>query len=293
MSLNTHYSAAQNDLFNPGDRNEFFSPRPQSDAALCVEMARLAYCRKEPAFSFDQDRVQKILEGIGFGACQFFESQGRPQGKGVHCFLAVGNDVQKGHKVAVASFRGTDVKDPSNLVYDMDLELEPWDGLGKVHRGFANALNEVRSRLDGAIREIGKCRLVYTGHSLGAAMATLMAGLRPPDALYTFGCPRVGDVTFVAALKNVRSYRYVDCCDLVARIPLESMGFQHVGEPYYIKRNRKLSVNPSEKSIRWDHVLAVAEYVVRYAFRKGNERVRELADHAPINYVWPVKASQP
>jgi hypothetical protein len=30
-------------------------------------------------------------------------------------------------------------------------------------------------------------------------------------------------------------------------------------------------------------------FAVRYAFREGNERLRELADHAPINYVWPVK----
>jgi len=51
------YSAAQDDLYNPGRRDEFFlSGRPTSDAVLCVEMARLAYCRVEPDFGFDRNR---------------------------------------------------------------------------------------------------------------------------------------------------------------------------------------------------------------------------------------------
>jgi Lipase (class 3) len=291
MSPDIPYSAAQDDLFNPGKRDGFFSSgRPGSDAALCVEMARLAYCRMEPDFGFDQGRIQKILGDIGFGSYQFFESQGRPQGRGVHCFLAVDDDAKNKHKLAVVSFRGTDVKDASNLVYDVDLELETWEGPGKVHRGFASALEVVRSRLEGAIEKVGECRVLYTGHSLGAAMATLMAGLRRPDALYTFGSPRVGNTTFVEALADIQSYRYVDCCDLVARIPPE-IEYRHLGEPHYIQRNRQITINPSEKSIVRDHFFAVAEYVVRYAFRKGNERIRELADHAPINYVWPVRAS--
>jgi triacylglycerol lipase len=292
MSPRISYSAAQDDLFNPGRRDGFFSPAPQSEAALCAEMARLAYCRKEPDFGFDQERIQKILKVIGF-ECQFFESQNRPQGKGAHCFLAVGDDAVKNRKLAVVSFRGTDIKDASNLVFDVDLELVKWQGAGRVHEGFLSALNEVREDLEPAIESVRPCRLVYTGHSLGAAMATLMAGLHRPDALYTFGSPLAGDSDFVAGLQGLTNCRYVDCCDLVARIPPEELGYRHLGVPHYIKRNRKVTINPSESSIFWDHVSAVAIYTVRYAFRMGNERVRGLVDHAPINYVWPVKASQP
>jgi hypothetical protein len=290
MSPNSSYSAAQDDLFNPGRRDGFFSPPPRSDAALCAEMARLAYCRKEPDFGFDQERIKKILGDIRF-ECQFFESKGTPQGKGAHCFLAVRDDASENRKLAVVSFRGTDVNDRSNLLYDVNAELEPWSGSGKAHKGFASALEEVRAGFDPEIDRVGACRLLYTGHSLGAAMATLMAGLRPPHALYTLGSPRVGDTAFVEALKGIKNHRYVDCCDLVARVP-PAIGYRHLGEPYYIQRNRKVTINPSHRSILWDHMLAAAEYVVRYAFRTGNERVRGLADHAPINYVWPLKASQ-
>jgi hypothetical protein len=290
MSPKTAYSAAQDDLFNPGRRNEFFLPAPRFDAALCVEMARLAYCRKEPDFGFDQDRIEKVLQLIGFARPQFFESQNDPEGKGMHCFLALRNDAEKNQKLAVVAFRGTDVKDVSNLLHDADLRLEPWMGPGRVHNGFAGALAEVHSGLDPALAGLGECRLLFTGHSLGAAMATLMSALRRPNALYTFGCPRVGDTAFVDAMQGLSSYRYVDCCDAVARMPPEGIGYRHLGEPYYINRNREVTVNPPHSSIFWDHILAVAQYGVRYAFRSGNEKVRELADHAPINYVWSCRS---
>ena len=292
MSPDIPYTAAQDDLFNPGRREGFFSPKPRSDAALCAEMARLAYCRKEPDFGFDRERIEKLLAGIEFRPLKFVESIGTPRGTGAHCLLAVADGSLKAGKLAVASFRGTDIKDRRDLLYDVDALLETWNGPGRVHRGFASALEVVRSRLEEAIQQVGECRLLYTGHSLGAAMATLMAAVRAPDALYTFGSPRVGDTTFVEALKNVESYRYVDCCDLVARVP-PAIEYQHLGVPYYIQRDRQVVIDPSEKLMRSDRFFGFVDYEVRYALRKGNETWRGFADHAPMNYISPVKASSP
>ena len=286
MSPNIPYSAAKDDLFSPGRRNGFFSPKPQSDAALCAEMARLAYCRKEPDFGFDQERIEKLLAEVKFKPFTFLE------GQGAHCLMAVGNDALKSGKLAVVSFRGTDIKDKRDLLFDVDAILETWNGPGKVHKGFASALEVVRSRLEEAIREVGECRILYTGHSLGAAMATLMAGVGPPGALYTFGCPRVGDAAFVEALKDIKSYRYVDCCDGVARVP-PAIGYRELGVPYYIQRDRRVTIDPSKKAMRRDRFLGFLDYEMRYALRKGNEICREFADHAPVNYIWPVKASSP
>jgi hypothetical protein len=284
MSPNIPYSAAKDDLFYPGRREGFFSPKPQSDAALCAEMARLAYCRKEPEFGFDQERIEKVLGYIEFTPFKFLESQG------AHCFLAVGDDALKSGKLAVVSFRGTDIKDKRDLYYDVDAVLETWNGPGKVHKGFASALEVVRSGLEEAIREVGKCRLLYTGHSLGAAMATLMAGVGRPGTLYTFGCPRVGDAAFVEALKDIKSYRYMDCCDVVARVP-PAIEYRHLGVPYYIQRDRQVTIDPGKKLIRRDRFLGFMDYVARYAFLRGNEICREFADHAPVNYIWPAKAN--
>src|SRR5438445_6411449 len=95
MSSSIPYSAEPDDLFYPCKRGEFFpAGRPESEAALCAEMARLAYCKQESSFAFDQDKIRSILRGIGFNDCKCFESQTDPKGKGVHCFLASRDDKQ-------------------------------------------------------------------------------------------------------------------------------------------------------------------------------------------------------
>ena len=65
------YSAERDDLYYPAKRAVFFpNGRPQSDAALCVEMALLAYCRQNTCFAFDQPRIRKILASIQFTDCE-------------------------------------------------------------------------------------------------------------------------------------------------------------------------------------------------------------------------------
>jgi hypothetical protein len=302
MNLKIPYSPKREDLFLPGKRPEFFSAGPpKSEAALCAEFSRLAYCRKDSGFAFDQVRIQEVLADVGFTDYKFFESGGHSGGGGTHCFLAVRMAAEKDGNLAVVAFRGTDADDPTDLGDDADFILKSWERGGMVHTGFANALGEIRPALDRALASIHG-RILFTGHSLGAAMATLVASAGDPDsparaqvppALYTFGSPRVGDPAFVATLKNVQSRRYVDCSDLVARLPPELLGYAHVGKPYYIRRDRKVTFNPTRVSMWVDRVRADGEYLVEYAWKPGNVGVRDLADHAPINYVWAVTADQP
>ena len=104
----------------------------------------------------------------------------------------------------------------------------------------------------------------------------------------------MGDSDFVATLTNVPNYRYVDCCDIVTRVPPEDLGYQHLGKPYYIAQDRRVSFDPSDEFIRRDRIQAFLEYPFKYqAWRTGNVGVRELADHAPINYVSAVTAATP
>ncbi len=291
MNPRVPYTAREEDLLNPGVREGFFPPgATQSEAILCAGMARLSYCRKDPEFGVDQNRIRENLLGIGFTPYRFLESLSTAHGKGTHCLVALRDDPQPGRRLAVVVFRGTDVKDASNLLYDVDLELVSWAGKGRVHKGFAAALEQVQPELLTSLESLGDYRLLYTGHSLGAAMATLLACLKKPDALFTFGSPRVGDTQFVSSLQGVANFRFQDCCDLVTRVPPEEFGYEHFGQPHYIDHKRDVTLNPDEKFIAKDHRRARWHYLFRYAWRPGNIRVRELADHAPMNYVWPVAA---
>jgi hypothetical protein len=238
-------------------------------------------------FAFDQAKLQKVLADIGFSAPQCFETKGRPKNHGSHCFLTRHPD----RRLAVLAFRGTDKDDPSDLADDLDFRFEKWEPVGRVFTGFATALSQVRDGLEAARPSID-CRLLITGHSLGAAIGTLLASAwisgspaQPPLALYTFGSPRVGDPEFVSTLAKISNTRYVDCCDGVTRVPLRVMGYEHVGDPQYIDRTGKITVNPDDNFIHADRLSAVEEYFHKYFWKDGNVAARELADHAPINYV--------
>ena len=183
MNTNVVYSPKKDDLFYPCKNAQFFSAgTPASEPALCVELARLAYCRSDSNFAFNQAKINTELARIGFTVAAFFESQGTPQGRGTHCFVAARQDP----RLVVVTFRGTDGDDPTDVADDVDALPVRWDGGGKVHSGFAKALADVRAGLAQALHSIPG-RVVFTGHSLGAALATLLASVRTPSALYTFG----------------------------------------------------------------------------------------------------------
>jgi hypothetical protein len=295
MNGNVNYSAAKDDLLSPCKNAEFFAmgAPPFPEAALCAELSRLAYCRTaEDNFSLNRTRISDELNRVGFKVQGWFESRGTPEGRGTHCFLAVSQNPG----LAVVAFRGTDADDPTDVAHDAEAQPVSWDGgRGKVHWGFWAALREVRKDLLDVLGTVPRGgRLLFTGHSLGAALATLLAGMRQPDALFTFGSPRVGDEEFVATIDENRNYRYVDCCDIVTRVPPEGFGYQHLGKPYYIFQNRTIGFDPTDNEMRVDRLAAFLEYPIKYhAWRRENVGVRELADHAPVNYVSAVFAAPP
>jgi Lipase (class 3) len=75
-----------------------------------------------------------------------------------------------------------------------------------------------------------------TGHSLGAALATLytlenaLTEKIPNPGLCTFASPFVGDSTFASAFNGLglTSWRIVNASDIVPKLPPEILGFAHI-----------------------------------------------------------------
>lgn len=131
----------------------------------------------------------------------------------------------------VLSFRGTE--SAGDVLADLKARMKTESSGGDVHRGFKGELDKLWPSIEKALTKVDT--LYITGHSLGAAMATIAAS-RIQDkvlALVTFGSPRVGTRAFVNSLK-VAHYRVQNNCDDVTKVPLLLMGYRHHGTHRYM-----------------------------------------------------------
>ncbi|GMT23202.1 hypothetical protein PFISCL1PPCAC_14499, partial [Pristionchus fissidentatus] len=138
----------------------------------------------------------------------------------------------KNRSETIITFRGT--KSTGQLL------MEGWDtvgigldfyGMGKVNRYFMKALDRLWSSVIEFLAryEYRDHSIIFTGHSLGGALAALAAartvkqGFRPVSAirLYTFGQPRTGSYEFAMNFDSLKieSFRVVYASDIVPHQP--------------------------------------------------------------------------
>jgi Lipase (class 3) len=275
------YDPSRVALFHPEQQASILALHGKaSEDLLCAESSRLAYKR------FESDPQQKgeistALRSVGFEEVAYFDREGS------QAFATWSS----GSKTALVAFRGTQPDDPTDLADDLKAILVAWEKGGQVHKGFKDALGRLSGEIESWI-SLHPGRLLLTGHSLGAALSTLMASLIKPARLVTFGSPRVGDQGFVNTLTGIAVSRYVDCCDVVTRLPPDiGSFFEHVGTLIYLDSLGQVTASAiaTDQFIQADRDTAREEYLLHEAWRIGSVAFRDLADHAPINYVYALE----
>jgi hypothetical protein len=273
------YDASRDALYRPESKPVFVNvdriPQFQPDnlgfslvnAWWLSNASHLAY--------YETDRLEQELRktGLRLEAC-FSE-------KSTQAFLATSD------KSAILAFRGTESDDLADLKIDADILLATFTAAARVHRGFLAALDEIWEAADESLQGLTAQGLSiwYTGHSLGAALATLAAARRKPNGLFTFGSPRVGDEAFVRLLDGVRVQRIVNCSDMAATVPGSILGYRHVGDPVFITATARLLFAPSTLRVLFSKVAGIARYWATLPlFRSGIVKGRSFADHAIVNY---------
>jgi triacylglycerol lipase len=271
------YDATRAALLHPHARETLF--RPGQDwpiEAVCAECSRLAYV----PFETGQQHRRALQQALGCAGLQEAEFFSDPR-SGTQAFAAL--DRRAGRTLVV--FRGTRPHDPSDISTDAQALLTAWQGHGKVHLGFRDALAGIWSQLESWLARSASAETWMTGHSLGAALATLAAALRPQARLVNFGSPRVGNAAFASQFDGRLARRYVNCCDLVTRLPPPLLGYAHIAGATYIDRHGQVQPEAAAELIARDMTVARRNYLIRESWRPGNIGVRDLADHSPINYV--------
>ena len=105
------------------------------------------------------------------------------------------------------------------------------EGEGQAHRGFYRGFQAAKPFIERYLNAFytGEQTLVVCGHSLGGAIALLLAEwlrrkpTKPNIVLYTFGAPRAGDAAFVKAAQPLTHHRIVNHNDPVPALPLPWM----------------------------------------------------------------------
>ncbi|OUW48040.1 MAG: hypothetical protein CBD47_03625 [Synechococcus sp. TMED187] len=176
------------------------------------------------------------------------------------------------------AFRGTEPSKVNDVMADLNMIKGAAKAGGKVHSGFQKEVNDLWMDVLAEIEHNDQLKVrkdVYmTGHSLGAAMATIAATRYAPHELFTFGSPRVGGPRFI---KNIKCphLRFMNNNDIVCRIPPAWLGFRHHGEMIYFNADGNQQTKPTWK----DLFLGVLNSWKRFKFFDG------IVDHGIPNYV--------
>jgi hypothetical protein len=275
------------------DRAQTFSP---VNAWWLAEMSLLAYA--------DRAFAKQQLESSGWTM-----DDRQFEGASTSCYVAYSD------RAVIVAFRGTEVIKPggpaptlavlrrvsADFCADARVGLVDAGYGGPVHRGFHGALEEVWQTLHPRLEELrgpGGTRTIWlTGHSLGAALATLTAcRLRHVQGLYTFGSPLVGGDAFASSFRIANAYRIVNNNDAVTFVPpcepshLFGIGrrYAHVGHLKYVTSDGLLQDAPVRWSVLkdqlWGHFKHLGD-----AGKQLAEGIVQLPndnfnDHAPLFY---------
>lgn len=189
----------------------------------------LLFARLSSIAYMDEKSANKTVKKLGFSEVEFYDRDG-----------AQAYRFQNKEDLVIAC-RGTQPTQFSDIAADLKAAPVAAETISRVHRGFKHEVDELWPMvLADILAKQPTQKLWFCGHSLGAAMATIMASrchyhqeIPNPEELYTYGSPRVGWKKYVVHI-GVQHHRWVNNNDIVTTVPPTFMGYTHHGEEHYL-----------------------------------------------------------
>ena len=232
------------------------------------------------AYSDDVEQVKKDVRKLGFTTVEFYNNGGAQ----AYRFM--------NKEDIVIACRGTQPSEFNDIKADLKAAPVVAETVGRVHHGFKTEVDELWPMVKEDLVRVGKTRKGwFCGHSLGAAMTTIMASRCEDDPtmpnieeIYTYGSPRTGWRKFVNSL-NCKHQRWVNNNDIVTRVPLAIMGYKHDGCEHYLDSNGMYRQNLTawqRFKDRWSGMLK--------GLAAGS--IDNFSDHSIVNYIAYLEKNQ-
>lgn len=242
-------------------------------AELMAKLALLSY-------ETDLEKLSKLLNQGQFTLLASYDRDGS------QAFLARADDF------AVIAFRGTDsYRDWKTNLMRESVSVDTGLGSVQIHKGFKKAYDRIGAQLmEDVDYYVPKDKGLYlTGHSLGGALAQIASTQLERDnlaACYTFGAPRVGDLSF-DRLVVCPHYRFVNGWDLVTTLPPPIVApYRHTGDPRLLtKMGKPIMRRDRSGFVKIFHTIAG---IISFIF--GNPRL--LDDHRMEAYIDKIKTAR-
>jgi predicted lipase len=212
--------------------------------AKALHYAKVSYCSTSDIENWKCGAICSKIQGV--------ESASKVEDFWMGTFGYVTYNSQD--NMIVASFRGSTTI--INWINNINFFKSNYKGLSKkiqVHTGFLESYmsvaDQVVERVSALVKKYPSASILFTGHSLGGAMATFAAmdvkeklGLSNFMMLYTFGSPRTGnkawaDYVMKLYAPSTNLFRIVHGKDMVPYLPQRLLDFTHVGTEIWYPRS--------------------------------------------------------
>ena len=242
-------------------------------AVLFAELASIAY--------MDEMQTTAHAKSMGFTTVEYYDRDG-----------AQAYRFMNKHDLVIVC-RGTEPTEFNDIKADLDAVPVMAETVSRVHKGFKTEVDDLWPMVvEDVRREAEGRKLWFCGHSLGAAMTTIMASrcfhddtLADPEEVYTYGSPRVGWPKYVKSL-GMTHHRYVNNNDIVTKVPMWIMGYRHHGTEHYIDSEGDVD---QEKGLQrvWDGFQGTWRGLLQGSIdqisdHNMSEYIKHLAKHAGI-----------